>query len=118
MPMPAGFVEKNGSKTSDSLSGGIPGPRSIVESSTASAERAVWTVIPLGSRIHGVDDQVQQNLLQLYPIPSDGQRYLGQPGPQRHRSGYGQAGKEIEGLSHGVPPSERLRVERRFIRRG
>jgi hypothetical protein len=46
MPMPFGFVLKNGSNTSLSFSEGMPGPTSDTQRSAELPSRAVDTVIP------------------------------------------------------------------------
>ena len=75
MPSPAGLVVKNGSNTRCSVSSDIPVPVSETSVTTVSPSRAVRiTSRFVGVRAHGVfgvDDQVQDDLLQLLIIARD-----------------------------------------------
>ena len=54
----------NQSNTFSSTSGGMPGPRSVTENTTASARRSAdkVTVRAGGREAHGVGQQIEQNL--------------------------------------------------------
>ena len=81
IPMPCSLVVKNGSKTSLSLSDGMPGPLSEIATSAKSSRRAVqiasWRPVSwsLGHRVYRVDHQVQYDLLNLNSVAADRQRW-------------------------------------------
>ena len=87
--MPTSFVVKNGSKIFDCTSSGTPGPSSFTSRTTVSLvgvvpgaddERAA--AVGGEHRLLGVDDEVQQDLLELVRIGED----LRQAGGERGRA--------------------------------
>ena len=65
MPMPSALLVKNGSKTSFSLSSGIPGPRSdtdswanIFDARSPDADDAIFAG-RVRHRVHRINDQIE-----------------------------------------------------------
>ena len=90
MPLPTIFVVKNGSNTRGSASGGMPGPSSITSAYTTSPS-ALTRVrsddaalrLRLQDRLLGVQQQVQEHLLELLRVAGDRrQRRARTPSPR------------------------------------
>ena len=84
MPMPLGFVVKKASNKRSMISGAIPGPESSTAISTAAGPVALRShaqhprfVRARAHRLNGVHDQIQDDLLQLDPVPHDRSQPVG-----------------------------------------
>ena len=80
MPIPSALLVTNGSKTSFSLSAGMPGPLSDIESSAKFSTRDVRMLMlrsslrRVGHRVDRIDHQVQNDLLKLNAVADDRER--------------------------------------------
>ena len=85
VPLPTSFVVKNGSKIFRCTSSGTPGPSSFTSSSTASRSASCQRAhdqraasVRRQHRLLGVDDQVEQHLLNLVRIGEDRRQARGE----------------------------------------
>ena len=121
IPMPCALVVKNGSKTSLSLSGGMPGPLSEIATSAKSSRSAVqiasWRPEAgmSGHRIYRVDHQVQYDLLNLNSVATDRQRWGSDGSAHINLPRSSLTGKKINRLLDDFVEFDRLYLKRRFL---
>ena len=115
--MPSCFVVKNGSNSRSSRSDGIPGPVSRIETWASPSRRPrpagdlAHAVRHLRNGIDPVDDQIQNDLLELDPVPVHPQSLVGELAVQPHVTGGGLRGQDRKHFADHFIEVHLLRVE-------